>query len=187
MNAFTFVSRTVALLLPVLLLLLVWLVLIQPLVEFSAVLQQSHAALENQLAAAQREATAEPNLATAVTNLRAQNMAANGMRTEAIEAQAIAGLQNDVQQIIAQNNGQIMSIQPLQLTKNTGYTALSMQVSLSLATASLPALLEQIESHQPYMFIETCAIANQGVVTTESDNNPTLNVQLTIAADWRTP
>jgi general secretion pathway protein M len=150
-------ARALALGLPVLALAVLWAMIIAPLSGFFGGLQDQRAYYTALIAGEQRQIAQGPAWRAALADMQTQTSQVAGLRTEASEALASAGLQNDVQQIVAQFGGQVLSVAPLPPVAVQAYQAIALQISLSIPAGSVGALLGRIETGQPYMFIKAAS------------------------------
>jgi hypothetical protein len=150
-------ARALALALPLLALALLWAIIIAPLLSVFTGLQDQRTNDTALIAAEQRQIAQGPAWRAALADMQTQTTQAAGLRTETSEALASAGLQNDVQQIVAQFGGQVLSVAPLPPATVQAYQAIALQISLSIPAGSVGALLGRIETGQPYMFIKSAS------------------------------
>jgi hypothetical protein len=149
-------SRAAALLLPILLLGLLWAVAVAPLLAMSDGFASQRDQLLAQIAADRRQIALAPAYRDILSRLQA--VQSPGARTETTQDLAAAGLQNDVQQIVAAAGGQIVSVQPLPPAQQNGFQTVAMQVTLSVPVGQLAGLIQNIETHTPYMFIDAASL-----------------------------
>jgi hypothetical protein len=180
-------ARALALLLPVALIGLAWSLLAAPLIGLFDGFAQQRADLQTVIAADRRVIAAAPAWEAALARLRAADAAAPGARTEPSAALAAAGLQNDVQAIVAQEGGQIITVEPLAPAIQNDLQAISIRVSLSLPAPALADFLRLVETHVPFMLITAAALqtADPGFDPATDATGP-LTVQCTITA-YRQP
>lgn len=150
-------ARALAIALPCLALLLLWAIIIAPLAGLFSGFQDQRDGYIALIAAEQRQIAQGPAWRAALAAMQAQDSQTAGLRPESTEALAAAGLQNDVQQIIAQFGGQVLSVAPLPSAAQQAYQAFGLQISMSIPAGSLGALLGRIETGQPYMFVKSAS------------------------------
>jgi len=176
--------RALAILLPCALLALLWLVLIAPLLAISSDDQSQRDALLARIAADRRAIASAPAWQSQLTQLAQSTSQNAGARAESTQALAASGLQNDIQSILAQDGGQVVSVQILPPTTQAGYETVSIQLSLSLPVTALPDFLRQVETHTPYMFFTTASLQAPDAMAAPSgpDAASPVNLSCTILA-----
>jgi hypothetical protein len=160
---------------------------IAPLIGVFNLLQTRQSALRTEIAVEEQQISAEPEWRAALSEIRSQETRTAGARDEPSEVLAAAGLQNDVQQIVGQLNGQILSVEPLAVVTRDGYEAVSIQVSLSIPSNELAELLRHIENHQPYLFIKAASFQSSNSLPGDgvASSATQITSSLTITSYWQ--
>jgi hypothetical protein len=178
------VRRGVAILLPCAVLLVFWLAVVAPVMAFSEGYEDQRDSLLLRIAADERAVASGPAWRAELARLQAAAGHDAGARGEASQALAAAGLQNDIQAILAQDGGQVMSVQVLPAADVGGYETVSMQFSLVLPVAALPDFLRRVEMHVPYMLVRAASFQAPDAMAAPAgaDAGAVVNLSCTILA-----
>jgi hypothetical protein len=102
----------------------------------------------------QRIAAQRPALEQRLAAREQEEAALPGLWPGATSALAAAGLQAEVKQLVESAGGQIHSAQDVAAIPEGGYERIGLRVDLSVPMGALPGLLQQIDSHTPYLFLD---------------------------------
>lgn len=149
--------RVVAILLPCAVLLVLWLAVVAPVLAVSDGFQDQRDALLMRIAADERVVAGESYWSGALIMAQIEAGRDEGARTEPSQALAAAGLQNDIQAILARDGGQVTTVQILPAAEEGGHETISVQMSMSLPAASVADFLRAVESHVPFMFVRAAS------------------------------
>jgi len=176
--------RALAILLPCLVLAVLWLAVVAPVLALSGGDQDQVDALVLRMSADERAVASGPAWRAALSRLQQAAGRDAGARGEASQALAAAGLQNDVQAMLARDGGQVTSVQVLPAADEGGYETVSMQVSLAVPVAALPDFLRQVETHVPYIFLRAASFQAPDAMAAPGGPDPAapVNVTCTILA-----
>ncbi len=176
--------RALAILLPCAAAWLAWAALISPVLALSGGYQEQRDALLLRIAADERAVASGPAWQAELAKLQQATGRDAGARGEASQALAAAGVQNDIQAMLARDGGQVMSVQILPAADEGGYETVSMQFSLALPVAALPDFLRQVETHVPYFFVRAASFQAPDAMAAPSGPDPAapVNVSCTILA-----
>lgn len=151
-------QRASAIALLMLMLLMCWMVIFDPLLSFwqdrrDRVEQSAH------ILTSYRRATANTvSLEDKVQSLSKENGRQGGFQTGASAALVAAGLQTSVKQIIQSQAGEVTSSQILPPTIESGFEKVAIRVNFKVSASSLPKVIYSIETALPSLFIENVQI-----------------------------
>jgi len=152
---------------------------------FAAQSDDTDAAL-HQLAIYQAEINSRGALESELADIRARASAEPGLFKSDSTALAEAQIQSAMKAIVASNQGEVRSAQPLASTRQGGFEVISVAYDIVVPLARLNSLVYAIESHAPYLFVDDAELtAGQAWDTGElapTGNIPKLEVRWTIHA-----
>lgn len=125
-----------------------------------------------------RAAAAAPELSAYLADLRAQADAPPGAVHGATSALAAAALQKAVKDIITRHGGSLQSAQALQAVEMDGLEAIDIRYALTLPPVQLPGLLHDLESHQPFLFLNAVDMR----ASEQGQEMATLSIRWTVRA-----
>jgi len=106
------------------------------------------------LAGYQRVATRRPALEQRLVVLQQEMTALPGLWPGATPALAAAGLQGEMKRLIESAGGQIRSAQEVPAAPEGGFERIGLRYELTLPMAALPGLLQALDAHTPYLFLD---------------------------------
>jgi hypothetical protein len=106
------------------------------------------------LAGYQRIAALRPALELRLAARKREEAALPGLWPGATSALAAAGLQAEVKQLVESAGGQIHSAQDVTAVPEGGYERIGLRFDLSVPMGALPELLQGIDAHIPYLFLD---------------------------------
>lgn len=131
-----------------------WLAVAKPIEEKFKSYEEGIAHSENLLSRYRRASGEREQLQVQLERAREVDQSRGGfLRGENAELVA-AALQADVKAVIAKNGGQLRSIQVLADTEETKFRKVAIRVSMSGSTEALRDILYDLETANPYLFIE---------------------------------
>lgn len=120
---------------------------------FAAQHDDSERAL-HQLAMYRAEIEQRGALETRLTEIRARASAESGLIRSDSTALAEANIQSAMKSLVANNQGEVRSAQPLGATRQGGFEVISVAYDIVLPLARLRSLVYAIENHAPYLFVD---------------------------------
>jgi general secretion pathway protein M len=142
------------------------------------------AAIE-QLARYRQRAVSKPALARELELQRANTANTRGAWTGENPTLVSAKLQAELKRLIAGRGGQLRSTQALAPGQVEGFNRIAVQVDFSLAVDALPRLLHDIETTQPYLFIDNLVIRGDELGPAGGNREPRLTVRCDVLAFMR--
>lgn len=140
----------------------------------------------HQLALYHAEINSRGALESELADIRARASTEPGLIKSDSAALAEAQIQSVMKDIVANNQGEVSSAQPLGSTRQGGFEEISVAYDIVVPLARLRSLVYAIESHAPYFFIDDAELtAGQAWDTGElapAGNIPKLEVRWTIHA-----
>jgi len=148
-------SRGLALLVLAIAIVIAWIVLLHPLVAIVTGESEEADNSLNLLARYQALEAARPEVEAELRQLQERNAAMSGLVEGRSAALAAAAVQADVKAIVESNGGTILSTQNIPPTAANGFEKIEIQYDISLSLGSLKNIIYQIETHTPYLFIDS--------------------------------
>lgn len=106
------------------------------------------------LAVFRAEIAARPALESKLADLRARAASDPGLIKSDNAALAEAEIQSEIKTIVASNQGEVHSAQPLSPARNGKFEVIAVVYDIVLPLARLSSFLYAVESHTPYFFID---------------------------------
>jgi len=103
-------------------------------------------------------AALRPVLETERKALEARGKALPGYIAGNTPALAAATVQSEVKRIVESRGGQVRSTQDLAPTRDHGVEKIGVRFDMTSSLEALPAIVYEIESHSPYLFIDNLEI-----------------------------
>ncbi len=148
-------QRGLALLLLAGAIVLAWIVILGPLAN---ILFGESEDIEHSLALLSRyEALAEarPQVEAELQAMQQRNATMSGLIEGNSVALAAAQMQSDVKTIVENNGGTVLSSQNLPSSLTDNFEKIEIQYDLTLQPANLKKIIYQIETHTPYLFLDS--------------------------------
>lgn len=111
-----------------------------------------------QLAAYKGEIDARPEIERAYASLKARVAAMGGVLHTEGGAPAEAQVESQLKDIVESNGGEVRSAQAMPTTASNGFEIVSVECDLTVPASRLRDLLYAIETHRPYLFIDSADI-----------------------------
>jgi hypothetical protein len=110
------------------------------------------------IASLRQTAAQRPALETEIKALEARGKALPGYISGNTTALAAATVQSEVKRIVESRGGQVRSTQDLAPTRDHGVEKIGVRFDMTISLEALPAIVYEIESHGPYLFIDNLEI-----------------------------
>ena len=151
-----------------LLLLMVCLLLVTAAVVVPAVLLNRHydeliTGMRDQLVVYRRVAQHSPQYQDRFQRLLSQQRQDRRYLTSQTESLATAEFQSVVKQVIAANQGEILSTQVTPTTEEQGFKRVSIRIRMKSTLEDMVKIFHTLESRKPYLFIEQVTIRSRQV------------------------
>ena len=130
-----------------------------------------------QLAAYKSEVDARPEVERAYALLKARVAAMPGVLHAEGGAPAEAQVESQLKEIVESNGGEVRSAQAMPTSSSNGFEIVSVECDLTVPASRLRDLLYAIETHRPYLFIETADITAPLSWDTKSNAEPSYEVR----------
>ena len=153
----SWLSRLVALAILMLLLLAAYQLIVQPALDLYKANDQRVTQMSNLLERYQRLATSQSLIADRLADIKEQGSSADGYWAGPSDALAAAQMQDRVSLVIEAHGGEVVSVQIINETTAEGSSSTRQaELGLRLATtmAGLAAIVHDLETTMPYMFID---------------------------------
>ena len=111
-----------------------------------------------QLAVYKGEIDAKPEVERAYASLKARVAAMPGVLHAEGGAPAEAQVESQLKEIVESSGGEVRSAQAMPTSSSNGFEIVSVECDLTVPASRLRDLLYAIETHRPYLFIETADI-----------------------------
>ena len=148
-------QRTLALLVLALAIALAWLVFLHPLINIAIGESEEAESSLNLLARYQALEAARPQVEAELREMQQRNAAMSGLFEGKSAALAAAAVQSDVKTIVESNGGTVLSSQNIPPTAADGFEKIEIQYDISVPLGSLKNIIYQIETHTPFLFIDS--------------------------------
>ena len=175
----------IALALPLVLVYIIWLVLVAPVIELFQDSKATAAQLSTRILWDKELIGSAPQIRADMVKLQLATPASTGAIQSDSDVNAVASLQTQVQNFITHDGGDIQSVQPLPSVPEGGFDSVSIEVNFMLPLRTFPALLQQVETNTPDMFITTAAIRSADNSTANNGTgfgNQELSINWTVVA-----
>jgi general secretion pathway protein M len=135
------------------------------------------------IAAYQRAAADRPALEAKLAELKTREAGLAGLVDGATAALAAANLQGEVKKVVERHRGESRSVQSLPAVAADGFEKVTIRYDLAVPMSALGALLYDIESERPYLFIDALDISTPETWSAETPGaaDPRLAMRLGIA------
>jgi hypothetical protein len=145
---------------------------------------QREEAKENlrQLAIYKSEIDARPEVERAYASLKAQVAAMPGVLHEEGGAPAEAQVESQLKEVVESNGGEVRSAQAMPATPSNGFEIVSIECDLTVPASRLRDLLYAVETHRPYLFIESADITAPVSWDPKSNAEPSYEVRWALRA-----
>ncbi len=100
-------------------------------------------------------AAARPQVEAELHNMQLRNAAMSGLVEGNTAALAAAAVQSDVKAIVEKYGGSVLSSQNMPSSVTDNFERIEIQYDLTLPPGSLKKVIYQIETHTPYLFIDS--------------------------------
>ncbi len=151
-------QRALALAILLLLLGIVWRGILAPLLDWAGEEQDAAEQSLKLIAGFEHAAAARPALEDQLRALHAREASLTGFVGGASTALAAAQLQVEIRKIIESNGGEIKSVQNLPAAKKEDFEKIDIRYDIQAPMSALGAMLYQIETHNPALFVEAVGI-----------------------------
>jgi len=131
----------------------------------------------HQLAIYKSEIDARPEVEQAYAVLKARVAAMPGVLHAEGGAPAEAQVESQLKEIVEANGGEIRSVQAMPTTSSNGFEVVSVECDLTVPASRLHDLLYAVETHRPYLFIETADITAPIIWDPKSSAEPSYEVR----------
>jgi hypothetical protein len=140
----------------------------------------------HQLAAYKSEIDARQEVERAYATLKARVAAMPGVLHAEGGAPAEAQVESQLKEIVESNGGEVRSAQAMPTTTSNGFEIVSLECDLTVPASRLRDLLYAVETHRPYLFIETADITAPVSWDPKSNTEPSYEVRWGLRAyRWR--
>jgi hypothetical protein len=145
---------------------------------------QREEAKENlrQLARYASEIDARPAAEHAYALLQARVASMPGVLHTEGGAPAEAQVESQLKQVVESNGGEVRSAQAMPPTSANGFEIVSVECDLTVPASRLRDLLYAVETHRPYLFIETADITAPASWDPKSNAEPSYEVRWALRA-----
>ena len=147
--------RALALLVLALAIAVAWFVFLHPLIDIVTGESEETESSLNLLARYQALEAARPQVEAELRQMQERNAAMSGLVEGKSAALAAAAVQSDVKTIVESNGGTVLSSQNIPPTTADGFEKIEIRYDISLPLGSLKNIIYQIETHTPYLFIDS--------------------------------
>lgn len=148
-------QRGLAILVLTLTILIAWFMLLHPLMDIVTGESEEKETSLNLLGRYQALEEARPQVEAELRTLQERNAATSGLVEGRSAALAAATVQADVKTIVESNGGTILSTQNIPPTMENGFEKIEIQYDISLPLGAVKNIVYQIETHTPYLFIDS--------------------------------
>ena len=148
-------QRGLALLVLAIAIIVAWLVLFHPLLNIITGESDEVDSSLNLLARYQALEAARPQVEAELRQMQERNAAMSGLVEGKSAALAAAAVQADIKIIVESNGGTILSTQNIPPTAADGFEKIEIQYDISLPLGSVKNIIYQIETHMPYLLIDS--------------------------------
>ena len=131
----------------------------------------------HQLAIYRSEVDARPEVERAYALLKSRVAAMPGVLHAEAGAPAQAQVGAQVKEIVEANGGEVRSEQALPLAPSNGFEIVSIECDLTVPASRLRELIYAVETHRPYLFIDTADITAPISWDTKSNVEPSYEVR----------
>lgn len=135
-----------------------------------------------QLAAYNGEIQAQPKVTAAYAELKARIASMPGLVHAGSGAPAAAQVETAVKQIVESSGGELRSSQTLASTQANGFEIVQVECDLTVPASRLRDLIYAVETHRPYLFIDTADITAPMSWDTKSNAEPMYEVRWGLSA-----
>jgi type IV pilus biogenesis protein CpaD/CtpE len=106
------------------------------------------------LAGYQRIAVQRPQIEQRLVAVRQAEAALPGLWQEATAELTASRMQSEVRRLVEGAGAQIRTIQPVPAAAENGFERFGLRLELAVPMTALPRLLQAIEAHAPYLFLD---------------------------------
>jgi general secretion pathway protein M len=153
----------------------------QPLLALFAPDQERARAL-SLVAAYERKAAERPLLEARLHALEARDAGLSGLLDGATTAVAAANLQSQIKAVVERHRGEIKSAQDLPSLTHEDFEKIEVRCDLTAPMSALGPLLYEIETRQPYLFVDALDISAPETWTADAPGaaDPKLGIRVTV-------
>jgi general secretion pathway protein M len=159
-----------------------WVVMARPMLAVLFTADDDQARSLKLIAAYKRAAADRPALEARLGELRTREAGLAGLIDGATSAIAAGNLQSEVKKVVEGRHGESRSAQNLPSATAEGFEKVAIRYDLSVPMSALEALLYDIETHRPYLFVDGLEISTPENATPDAPgaNDPKLAIRLSI-------
>lgn len=151
-------SKLLAIAILLILIAALWLLAIAPLINWFADRQDAMDRDARLLAGYDRVARDRPQVEKELQSLKLAQSSIPGLVTGNTPELAAAMMQSEIKRVIDGNSGDLRSVQTLSASRNGDFEKVTMHYELSATLTAVSAILYQLETHIPYLFVENVDI-----------------------------